>query len=306
VATFAYKIASMSLSAFAQLVALSALWGASFLFIRMASPALGPLVLAGLRIGLATLTLALIMRALKHRWPWQHGRELLWISLTAVAVPFLLFAWAGLHLPSSYSALINTSYVMFGCLFAAWMQVDTLTFRKIAGCLIGMAGIGMIVQLGPIALSPMVLLACLAALLASVCYGIAVPLTKRALSRIEPLPVAAMTHLWSMLLIAPLALYGAPQAKWSTTALLATAVMGIVTSGMAFWLHLRVMRHISSTAAMTPAFMIPIFGVLWGHLFLNEPLSSGMLAGAALALVAIALISDLRLFSAADAASAKP
>jgi drug/metabolite transporter (DMT)-like permease len=151
-----------------------------------------------------------------------------------------------------------------------------------------------------------VLLACLVALLASVCYGIAVPLTKRALSRIEPLPVAAMTHLWSMLLIAPLALYGAPQAKWSTTALLATAVMGIVTSGMAFWLHLRVMRHISSTAAMTPAFMIPIFGVLWGHLFLNEPLSSGMLAGAALALIAIALISDLRLFSAADAASAKP
>lgn len=296
----------MSLSAFAQLVALSALWGASFLFIRIASPALGPLVLAGLRIGLATLTLALIMRALKHRWPWQHGRELLWISLTAVAVPFLLFAWAGLHLPSSYSALINTSYVMFGCLFAAWMKVDTLTFRKIAGCLVGMAGIGMIVQLGPIALSPMVLLACLAALLASVCYGIAVPLTKRALSRIEPLPVAAMTHLWSMLLIAPLALYGAPQAKWSTTALLATAVMGIVTSGMAFWLHLRVMRHISSTAAMTPAFMIPIFGVLWGHLFLNEPLSSGMLAGAALALIAIALISDLRLFSAADAASAKP
>jgi drug/metabolite transporter (DMT)-like permease len=296
----------MSLSAFAQLVALSALWGASFLFIRIASPALGPLVLAGLRIGLATLTLALIMRALKHRWPWQHGRELLWISLTAVAVPFLLFAWAGLHLPSSYSALINTSYVMFGCLFAAWMKVDTLTFRKIAGCLVGMAGIGMIVQLGPIALSPMVLLACLVALLASVCYGIAVPLTKRALSRIEPLPVAAMTHLWSMLLIAPLALYGAPQAKWSTTALLATAVMGIVTSGMAFWLHLRVMRHISSTAAMTPAFMIPIFGVLWGHLFLNEPLSSGMLAGAALALIAIALISDLRLFSAADAASAKP
>ena len=291
----------MSLAAFAQLVALSALWGASFLFIRIASPQLGPLVLAGLRIGLATLTLALIMRILKHRWPWQHAKELLWISLTAIAVPFLLFAWAGLHLPSSYSALINTSYVMFGCLFAAWMKVDSLTWRKAAGCLMGLAGIGMIVRLGPIDLSPTVLLACLAALLASVCYGIAVPLTKRALSRIEPLPVAAMTHAWSMVLIAPLAFYDAPRAQWSTQALIATAVMGIVTSGMAFWLHLRVMRHISSTAAMTPAFMIPIFGVLWGHLFLGEPLSSGMLAGAVLALVAIALISDLKLPGAANA-----
>jgi drug/metabolite transporter (DMT)-like permease len=291
----------MSLAAFAQLVALSALWGASFLFIRIASPQLGPLVLAGLRIGLATLTLALIMRILKHRWPWQHAKELLWISLTAIAVPFLLFAWAGLHLPSSYSALINTSYVMFGCLFAAWMKVDTLTWRKVMGCLIGLAGIGMIVRLGPIDLSPTVLLACLAALFASICYGIAVPLTKRALSRIEPLPVAAMTHALSMVLIAPLALYDAPRAQWSTQALVATAVMGIVTSGMAFWLHLRVMRHISSTAAMTPAFMIPIFGVLWGHLFLGEPLSSGMLAGAVLALVAIALISDLKLPGAANA-----
>jgi drug/metabolite transporter (DMT)-like permease len=296
----------MSLAAFAQLVALSALWGASFLFIRIASPQLGPLVLAGLRIGLATLTLALIMRILKHRWPWRHAKELLWISLAAIAVPFLLFAWAGLHLPSSYSALINTSYVMFGCLFAAWMKVDTLTWRKLAGCLMGLAGIGMIVRLGPIDLSPTVLLACLAALLASICYGIAVPLTKRALSRIEPLPVAAMTHAWSMVLIAPLAFYDAPRAQWSTQALIATAVMGIVTSGMAFWLHLRVMRHISSTAAMTPAFMIPIFGVLWGHLFLGEPLSSGMLAGGALALVAIGLISDIKLFAQTDAASAKP
>ncbi len=296
----------MSISAFAQLVALSALWGASFLFIRIASPQLGPLVLAGLRIGLATLTLALIMRILKHRWPWQHTRELLWIALTAVAMPFLLFSWAGLHLPSSYSALINTTYVMFGCLFAAWLKIDTLTLRKVLGCVIGMVAISLIVQLGPVQLTPVVLLACFAALLASMGYGLAVPLTKRALGHIEPLPVAAMTHLWSLVLIAPLALYGAPQAKWSTGALLATAVMGIVTSGLAFWLHLRVMRHISSTAAMTPAFMIPIFGVLWGHLFLGEPLSSGMLAGAALALVAIALISDVKLRQEADAVAAKP
>ncbi|TAG24551.1 MAG: DMT family transporter [Burkholderiales bacterium] len=295
----------MTLAAFAQLVALSALWGASFLFIRIASPQLGPLVLAGLRIALATLTLALIMRILKHRWPWQHMRETLWIALSAVAIPFLLFAWGALHLPASYSALINTTYVIFGCLFAAWLKVDALSLRKVAGCVIGMVAISLIVQLGPMQLTPSVLLACGAALIGSAGYGLAVPLTKRALGHMEPLPVAAMTHLWSMAFLTPLAVYGAPQANWSITALLATAVMGIVTSGIAFWLHLRVMRHISSTAAMTPAFMIPVFGVLWGHLFLGEPLSSGMLAGAALALVAIALISDIKLSQLVGAASAK-
>jgi drug/metabolite transporter (DMT)-like permease len=299
----------MSFSAFAQLVALSALWGASFLFIRIASPQLGPMVLAGVRIALATITLALIMRILKHRWPWQHAREMLWIALVAVAIPFLLFSWAGLHLPSSYSALINTTYVIFGCLFTAWMGLEKLSIRKIAGCLIGMLGISLIVRLGPIELTPLVLLACGAVLLGALCYGLAVPLTKRSLERIEPLPAAALTHAWSMLLITPLAGFGAAQANWSTSALLATATLGIITSGIAYWIHLRVMRHISSTAAMTPAFMIPIFGVLWGHVFLGEPLSAGMLTGAALALVAIALISDWKLpgkKTEADAVNATP
>jgi drug/metabolite transporter (DMT)-like permease len=291
----------MNLATFAQLVALSALWGASFLLIKIASPQLGPTVLAGLRIGLATLALTLIMRILGHRWPWQHAREMLWIALTAVAVPFLLFSWAGLHLPSSYSALMNTTYVVFGCLFAAWLKVDTLTVRKLLGCVIGMLAISLIVQLGPIQLTSVALLACGAVLLGAMSFGLAVPLTKRALSNIEPLPMAAMTHLWSLALLMPMAAYSAPQAQWSAQALLATTVLGIVTSGIAFWLHLRLMRHLSSTAAMTPAFMIPIFGVLWGHLFLDEPLSSGMLIGAALALVAIALISDLKLPDAVNA-----
>lgn len=291
----------MNLATFAQLIALSALWGASFLLIKIASPQLGPTVLAGLRIGLATLALTLIMRILGHRWPWQHAREMLWIALTAVAVPFLLFSWAGLHLPSSYSALMNTTYVVFGCLFAAWLKVDTLTMRKLLGCVIGMLAISLIVQLGPIQLTSVALLACGAVLLAAMSFGLAVPLTKRALSHIEPLPMAAMTHLWSLALLMPMAAYSAPQAQWSAQALLATTVLGIVTSGIAFWLHLRLMRHLSSTAAMTPAFMIPIFGVLWGHLFLDEPLSSGMLIGAALALVAIALISDLKLPDAVNA-----
>jgi len=89
---------------FAQLVGLSALWGASFLFIRIASPVIGPLVLAGCRVALAGLTLALIMRGLKQGWPWEHWRELLLLGALSVAAPFLLYAWAALRLPAGYSA----------------------------------------------------------------------------------------------------------------------------------------------------------------------------------------------------------
>ena len=136
---------------FLQLVLLSALWGASFLFIRIASPVLGPNVMAGLRIGLATLTLAAIMHVAHERWAWREWRELLGLGTLTVAAPFTLYAWAALHLPAGYSSLLNTMAVPFGVLAAAWMKEDTLTARKWLGCLCGFAGVALIVRLGPVA-----------------------------------------------------------------------------------------------------------------------------------------------------------
>lgn len=275
------------------------------MFIRIASPLLGPPVLAGLRIGLATVTLAIIMRALRQRWPWSHWRELLVIGVLSVALPFMLYAWAALHIPAGYSALLNTTAVAFGCIAGAWMKVDVLTPRKLLGCLLGFAGVAMVVRLGPVDLSPQVLWAALACTGAAACYGISTPLMKRAVTRIEPVAIAAGIHLWAIVLLAPAAVWSLPQARFTPSAIAAVAIMGIVTSALAYWMHLRIMRHISATASMTPAFMIPLFGVAWGHLFLNEPVSPGMLAGAALVLVATALVSGFNPF-ARDVATATP
>jgi drug/metabolite transporter (DMT)-like permease len=292
---------------FSQLVGLSALWGSSFLFIRIASPMLGPQVLAGSRIGLATLTLAVIMRALRHRWPWAHWRELLVLGLLAVAVPFLLYAWAALHLPSGYSALLNTTAVVFGTLASAWMKEDTLTPRKLAGCALGFAGVALIVRLGPVDPTPQVLLAALACVAAAACYGLTAPLMKRATTHLEPLSIAAGIHAVSLLLVLPGAAWTWPQAHWTAGVAASVAVLGVVTSGLAFWLNLRVLRHVSPVAAITPAFMIPVFGVTWGFLFLGEPLGSGIWVGGALILAATALVTGFNpLRSLADGGAARP
>lgn len=281
----------MNARTFAQLVALSALWGASFLFIRIASPALGPNVLAALRIGLATVTLALIMRFMRQRWPLTHWRELVLLGLLSVAVPFLLYAWAALQLPAGYSALLNTTAVVFGTLSAAWLKEDTLTWKKTIGCVCGFAGVGLIVQLGPVAPSPKVLLAALACVTAAACYGVATPLMKRATTRMQPLAIAAGIHAVSLVMLTPGAVWSWSDAHFTPTALAALAVMGVVTSGLAYWMHLRLMRHVSTAAAMSPSFMIPVFGVAWGHLFLGEPLGSGIYLGGALILLATALVT---------------
>ncbi len=292
---------------FAQLVLLSALWGASFMLIRIASPVLGPNVLAVLRIGMATLTLAVLMRAMRHAWPTGHWRELALIGLLSVALPFLLFAWAALHLPAGYSALLNSTAVVFGMFASAWMKEDTLTTRKIIGCVFGFGGVMLIVGLGPVEPSVKVFLAALGCIAASACYGVSTPLMKRALSRMEPLQIAAGLHAMSLLMLIPGAAWSWPQAHFTPQALLAVAIMGIVTSGIAYWMHIRILAHVSPVAAMSPTFMIPVFGVTWGHLFLGEQLSTGIFAGGALVLLASAMITGFNPWQKwLDVVDAKP
>jgi len=156
---------------FLQLLALSSLWGASFLFIRIASPVFGPNVLALLRVAMATATLAVLMRLMGQRWAWQHWRSLAAIGALSVAMPFLLFAWAGLQLPAGYSALLNSTAVIFGMFASARMGEDTITFKKLLGCACGFTGVALIVSLGPVEPSLKVVLAVLACIAASACYG---------------------------------------------------------------------------------------------------------------------------------------
>ena len=292
---------------FAQLVALSALWGASFLLIRIASPLLGPNVLAALRIAMATLTLAVLIRAMRHQWPLKHWRELAVLGALSVALPFLLFAWAALKLPAGYSALLNSTAVVFGIFSAAWFKEDTLTLRKLLGCVSGFAGVALIVGLGPVKLTPEVLLAALACIGASACYGISTPLMKRAITRMQPLEIAAGIHGLSLVFLLPGAVWSWPQAHFTVGALAAVALMGVVTSGLAYWMHIRILAHVTPVAAMSPTFMIPVFGVTWGHIFLGEQLSSGIYAGGALVLLATGLITGFNpLQKWLNAASVKP
>jgi len=270
---------------------LSALWGASFQFIRIASPAMGPWVVAGCRAALASITLIVIMRALHERWPWQHWRELLLLGALCVAAPFMLFAWAGLHLPSGYSALLNTTAVRFGTLSSAWMKEDTLTRRKLLGCVLGLVGVGLIVRLGPVRPDAATLMAALACVLGAACFGFATPLMKRATTRMQPLAIAAGIHLAAMLLLLPSTLWSLPQARFTPAAVGSVVVMGVVTSGLAYWMHLRIVRHVTPVASLSPIFLIPVFGVTWGHLFLGEALSPSIFLGGALVLLASALVT---------------
>jgi len=285
---------------FLQLIFLSALWGASFPLIRVASPAFGPLGLAGIRCALAALVLAVLMRALRQQWPGKATwRRVTVLSLLTVVVPFVLFNWAGLVLPAGYSAVLNATAPLFGILGAAVIGEEHLTGRRLAGCVLGFAGVALLVRLGPIAVDAKVLAAALACVTASCCYGLGAILMKRATLAQGPLPASAAVHVAAtVLLLLPMAAT-APAMRPTTAAVLSVAVLGMVTSGFMYWLSMRLMREIPASAATSPAFMIPLFGVAWGSLFLDEPLTAGMLPGCLLVLAAMALVTGFNPFKGA-------
>ena len=278
---------------FIQLVMLSALWGASFILTRVAAPQLGPNVSVGLRMLLATVVLAAIMRALKHPWPTQHWRELLLIGFLAVAGPHLLYSWSALHLPGGYGALLSVTAVLFGAFTSAFLKEETLTRGKLTGCVLGLLGAALVVKLGPVEPTHTLVISALVCLGAAALSGTATPLLKRATSRMEPLSITAGMHAAAVLMLLPGALHDLPQAHFTLTAVGAVAVLGVATSGLAYWMFMRIIQHVPPMASMTANFMSTGFGVLWSVLLLDEPTSLAMAAGGGLIVLACLLVSNL-------------
>jgi len=285
---------------FLQLIAMSALWGASFPLLRIASPALGPWVVAATRCVLAAIVLGLLMHTLRGRWPpRQAWPRLALLSMLSVVVPFVLYNWAALVIPSGYSAVLNATVPLFGVMGAALAGEEKLTRIRLLGCGIGFAGVALLVQLGPVAVTPRVLLAALACIAASASYGFGAILMKRATMAYSPLPASAVVHVAGALILLLPGGIAAPSANLTPGAMAAVTVLGTFTSGFMYWISMRLMREIPASATTSAAFMIPLFGVTWGGLFLGEPVTASMLPGCILVLSATALITGFNPFRAA-------
>ena len=285
---------------FLQLISLSALWGASFPLLRIASPLLGPWVVAGMRCLLAAIVLSMLMFALREKWPapatWPR---LALLSVLTVVTPFVLFNLAALVIPAGYSSVLNATSPLFGVLGAAAVGEEKLTVRRLFGCLLGFLGVALLVQLGPVAVTQQVIWAALGCLAAAASYGFGAILMKRAALAHAPLPASAAVHIAAAaILLIPMGV-AAPAAQVTTAGVLAVAMIGIVTSGFMYWVSMRLMREISASAATSAAFMIPLFGVTWGAIFLGEKVTLSMLPGCLLVLAATALITGFNPFKGA-------
>jgi drug/metabolite transporter (DMT)-like permease len=276
------------------LVLLSALWGASFIYIRVAVPALGPFVLVELRVGLAAVVLALCA-ALLGRLPKLRGRwrQFALLGAVNVAIPFSLISAAEINLTASLAAILNSTTVMFTAVVAAVWMGDALTARKLVGVALGIAGVTVLVGWDPIAMNWVVALSVGAMLAASLAYALGSVYAKRTFADSPPLAIASGQLTAAAMLMVPLAAVSAPEQSPSTIVVLSVLGLALPSTAVAYMLYFRLIANVGPTSTSTVTLLVPLFGLLFGVVLLDEPVGVGTLAGLVLILSSVILITGL-------------
>src|SRR5829696_1609243 len=273
---------------------LSALWGGSFLFIRVAVPALGPFLLVGLRVGLAAAVLTLyalaIGRVPKIRTRW---RSFLVLGFLNAAVPFSLISAAEIYLTASLAAILNSTTVMFTAIVAAVWMGDVITARKAIGIVLGIAGVTVLVGWDPLPLNGLVLLAVAAMLIASLSYALGATYAKQSFSGIPPLGMAIGQLCGAVVLLVPLAAVSVPAEAPSFVVALSILGLALLSTAVAYLIYFRLIENVGPTSTVTVTLLVPVFGLLFGVFLLDEPFGPGTLAGLGIILISVVLITGI-------------
>ena len=279
-------------------IALAALWGASFLFMRIGGHEFGALPTAGLRVAVATLFLLpiLLWRGLGPQLA-QHWRKVLFVGIFNSAIPFACFTYALLSISTGLSAILNASVPLFGAL-VAWLWLGDRPQRtRMLGLVIGFVGVSMLAwdkaSFKPDASGLSSGWAVLACLLACVCYAIAASFTKRYLGGLPALVTAAGSQLGAALFLVLPALWFWPPQTPGAGAWMAVLALGVLCTGVAYILFFWLIENIGPARALTVTFVLPVFAVIYGLIFLGETVSLWMLLCATIIICGTALSADL-------------
>ncbi len=282
---------------FTELLALAALWGGSFLFMRMGAADFGPVALAFIRvIGASALLLPLLACARQMGALRQHWRAIFLLGLINSALPFILFSYAALSLTTGLLAVFNASSSLFSGAIAWWWLKDRLSPPRLLGLVIGFAGVlWLVLEKASFGNSSghggtWAILACLGATLS---YGYSACFTKRYLTGVPSMALAAGSQLSATVFLAIPAWIWWPTQAPSAMAWTSAIVLAVLCTGVAYILFFRLIENVGPANAMLVTFLIPVFAAGWGWLFLGEGITWVMVMGCAVILFGTSLTASL-------------
>jgi drug/metabolite transporter (DMT)-like permease len=270
-----------------ELLVLGAVWGSSFLFMRIATQDFGPLALVEVRLILGALVLLpLLWRSLPLLSP-AHWAKLAFVGAINSAIPFVLFAWGAQRAPAGIGAISNATAVMFTALIAFAFFGEHISRRRALGLACGF--IGVIVLASGKTSGGSVWQAALAGTFAAFLYGVGGNFVRRHFADLPPGTVAAATLTCAAVLLAPFAIVAWPAEAVPVKSWISVVLLGVLCTGFAYLLYYRLIYRIGAPRASTVTYLVPLFGVIWAWVVLGEPLTLSMAIAGALILGGVAL-----------------
>jgi drug/metabolite transporter (DMT)-like permease len=271
---------------------LAGLWSLQYVFLRVAVPVFGaePVAAARALLSSAFLVPWVLFFARLPIGPVAHWRDHLAVGVINNVLPFVCFSYAAVRLPASYMAIMNGLVPLWAAVISAPVLGERLTLSRMAGFALGIAGVALIVNLGPLELNASTLLGTAAAVAGTALWGWAGVMIKQRYGRLAPMALAAGSAAFAALIMAPLLASTPAPAAWTLEAAAALAALGLLCAGLAYIPFFTLVRDIGPSRTLTVGLAVPVLGVLWGRMLLGESVTLSMLAGAALVLVALALV----------------
>jgi drug/metabolite transporter (DMT)-like permease len=275
-----------------ELTLLGAIWGASFMFMRVAAGDFGPFPLVEMRLALGALVLTPFLWRARAQFSGPLLLRIAGIALTNATVPLTLFAWAAERAPAGISAISNGTTVMFAALVAHVFFGERIGAWRLTGLITGFIGVTILAsgKTAGVSVAP----AALAGTAASLCYGVGINLVRRYLTPYPPAAVAAAALGSGALLLAPLAVWNWPHHPIPAASWVSAFLLGVMCTGFAFVLYYRLVARIGAARTSTVTYLIPLFGVIWSWLLLGEPVTITMALAGTLILAGVALSQQQR------------
>ncbi|MFT4653876.1 MAG: drug/metabolite transporter (DMT)-like permease [Patiriisocius sp.] len=283
----------MRIQDFAALLLLGAIWGSSFMLIKWAAPEFGIFALVEVRaIGATLLLLPFVFLKRQQKDLFLYWRQLLVVGLLNTAIPFCLFNYSLLHIEAGLAAILNGTAPMFGMLVAYLYLKEKISPVGLIGMLLGFAGV-VLISYEQTTGANTSMLPVAAILLATLCYGAVASYLKHKLSHVKPFAIAAGSQFFASLVLLPFALMNLPEVMPSSRAIASALVLAFVCTGLAYILYFNLIAKVGVSRALTVGYLVPLFGVLWGYIVLNESLTPSELVGGGLVLLGVMLATNI-------------
>ncbi|MGL4522518.1 MAG: DMT family transporter [Bacilli bacterium] len=281
----------MKVKEYVMLLTLAATWGASFLFIKIAAPEFGPILTANLRVGIAAITLAVVLIVTRTKFDFiENWKKYTVLGLLNAAIPFVLICTAELHISASLASILNAATPTFTAITAVLWNKEKLTIPKLLGLILGFVGVTVLVGWNSLGDSTIGLYATFS-IFAAVSYGIAGVYSAKTFTEVKPLNIAFGQQVSATIMLLPLSLVNLPSTMPSGEAIMSIMALAVVCTALAYILFFHLIKAVGAVKTLLVTFLVPVFGIVWGSVFLSEHISVQNVVGLTVITLSIVLIN---------------